>query len=139
MLSEASAGAARTSEGIAEFCRAERLFATSLCLIHLQFCSNDPVSMFSAAAWDGLTTEKPMTVFVAVNGKHLQIEIDDLMLMMLGALSRPYRGLSFRFGTDKDWYLIDDECAANAICFHDGNPRGVEIKKSPYGKSPSCR
>jgi len=38
---------------------------------------------------------------------------DDLMLMMLDALNRPYHGISFRFDREKDWYLTDDGCAAN--------------------------
>lgn len=60
--------------------------------------------------------------------RRTDIAIDDLMLMMLEALGTPYRGLSFRFDRDKDWYLTDEGCAANPACFHDGNPRGVKIK-----------
>ena len=56
------------------------------------------------------------------------IAVDDLMMMMLEALSAPYHGLSFRFDKDKDWYLTDDGCAANPVCFHDDNQRGVKIK-----------
>jgi predicted nucleotidyltransferase component of viral defense system len=56
------------------------------------------------------------------------IHIDDLMMMMLEALGQPYNGLSFRFDKDKDWYLIEEGCAANPVCFHDDNPRGVKIK-----------
>jgi predicted nucleotidyltransferase component of viral defense system len=56
------------------------------------------------------------------------IPIDDLMMMMLEALSVPYHGLSFRFDRDRDWYLTDDGCAANPVCFHDDNHRGVKIK-----------
>jgi predicted nucleotidyltransferase component of viral defense system len=54
--------------------------------------------------------------------------VDDLMMMMLEALSTPYHGLSFRFDRDRDWYLTDDGCAANPVCFHDDNPKGVKIK-----------
>jgi predicted nucleotidyltransferase component of viral defense system len=54
--------------------------------------------------------------------------VDDLMMMMLEALSAPYHGLSFRFDRDRDWYLTDDGCAANPVCFHDDNARGVKIK-----------
>ena len=50
------------------------------------------------------------------------------MIMMLEALSAPYHGLSFRFDRDRDWYLTDDGCAANPVCFHDDNQRGVKIK-----------
>ena len=56
------------------------------------------------------------------------ISIDDLMMMMLEALSAPYHGLSFRFDRDRDWYLTDDGCAANPVCFHDDNQKGVKIK-----------
>jgi len=56
------------------------------------------------------------------------VDIDDLMLMMLDALAEPYHGLSFRFDKDKDWYLTEDGCAANPVCFHDDNRRGVKIK-----------
>lgn len=56
------------------------------------------------------------------------IPVDDLMLTMLDALSAPYHGLSFRFDKDKDWYLTEDGCAANPVCFHDGNKNGVKIK-----------
>jgi predicted nucleotidyltransferase component of viral defense system len=56
------------------------------------------------------------------------IATDDLMLMMLDALSAPYHGLSFRFDKDKDWYMTDDGCAANPVCFHDDNVKGVKIK-----------
>ena len=45
-----------------------------------------------------------------------EIAADDLMLMMLDALSEPYHGLSFRFDKDKDWYLTDEGCAANPVC-----------------------
>ena len=49
-------------------------------------------------------------------------------MMMLEALSAPYHGLSFRFDRDRDWYLTDDGCAANPVCFHDDNQKGVKIK-----------
>ncbi|TXL75144.1 nucleotidyl transferase AbiEii/AbiGii toxin family protein [Vineibacter terrae] len=57
-----------------------------------------------------------------------QISTDDLMLMMLDALQAPYHGLSFRFDKDKDWYLIEEGCAANPVCAHAENERGVKIK-----------
>jgi predicted nucleotidyltransferase component of viral defense system len=60
--------------------------------------------------------------------RRTDIEPDDLMLMMLGALDEPYHGLSFRFDKDKDWYLTDDGCAANPVCFHADNEKGVKIK-----------
>ena len=59
---------------------------------------------------------------------HADISADDLMLMMLDALDRPYHGISFRFDREKDWYLTDDGCAANPVCAHAENERGVKIK-----------
>jgi predicted nucleotidyltransferase component of viral defense system len=56
------------------------------------------------------------------------IGAEDLMLMMLDALERPYHGISFRFDRDKDWYLTDDGCAANPVCAHAENEKGVKIK-----------
>ena len=56
------------------------------------------------------------------------VSADDLMLMMLDALSAPYHGISFRFDKDKDWYLTDDGCAANPVCAHAENEKGVKIK-----------
>jgi len=60
--------------------------------------------------------------------RRTDIHIDELMLLMLDALAQPYHGISFRFDKDKDWYLTDDGCAANPVCFHEGNPKGVKIK-----------
>jgi predicted nucleotidyltransferase component of viral defense system len=57
-----------------------------------------------------------------------EIGAEDLMLMMLDALERPYHGISFRFDRDKDWYLTDDGCAANPVCAHAENEKGVKIK-----------
>jgi len=48
--------------------------------------------------------------------------------MMQDALDRPYHGISFRFDREKDWYLTDDGCAANPVCTHAENERGVKIK-----------
>ncbi len=56
------------------------------------------------------------------------IAVDDLMMMMLEALEHPYHGISFRFDRDKDWYLTDEGCAANPICAHAENEKGVKIK-----------
>ena len=56
------------------------------------------------------------------------IGVDDLMLMMLEAVEHPYHSISFRFDRDKDWYLTDDGCAANPVCAHADNERGVKIK-----------
>jgi predicted nucleotidyltransferase component of viral defense system len=60
--------------------------------------------------------------------RRTDIHVDELMLMMMDALSEPYHGLSFRFDKDKDWYLTDDGCAANPVCFHAENEKGVKIK-----------
>lgn len=60
--------------------------------------------------------------------RRTDIPVDDLMLLMLEALDQPYNGLSFRFDKDKDWYLTDEGCAANPVCFHSENEKGVKIK-----------
>lgn len=60
--------------------------------------------------------------------RRTDLPLDDLMLMLLDALSQPYHGLEFRFDREKDWYLIDEGCAANPVCSHADNPRGVKIK-----------
>ena len=44
------------------------------------------------------------------------------------AVEHPYHGISFRFDRDKDWYLTDEGCAANPVCAHAGNEKGVKIK-----------
>lgn len=56
------------------------------------------------------------------------ISIDDLTLMLLDALVQSYRGIAFRFGKEKDWYLTDDGCAANPVCSHADNEKGIKIK-----------
>jgi predicted nucleotidyltransferase component of viral defense system len=56
------------------------------------------------------------------------ISIDDLTLMLLDALAQPYHGIAFCFSKDKDWYLTDDGCAANPVCSHVGNEKGIKIK-----------
>lgn len=60
--------------------------------------------------------------------RRTDIDIDDLTLMMLEALARPYHGISFRFDKAKDWYQTDESFAVNPVCFHDENPKGVKIK-----------
>lgn len=56
------------------------------------------------------------------------ISDEDLMEMMLDALAQAYHGLSFRFDRDKDWYFTDKGLAANPVCAHAGNEKGVKIK-----------
>ncbi len=53
---------------------------------------------------------------------------DELMLMMLEAVDKPFHGISFSFDRAKDWYLTDEGCAANPICSHPDNQKGVKIK-----------
>jgi predicted nucleotidyltransferase component of viral defense system len=60
--------------------------------------------------------------------KRSDISGDDLMLMLLEALDQPYHGIGFRFDKDKDWYQTDDGFAANPVCSHADNERGVKIK-----------
>ncbi|HEX8625817.1 MAG TPA: nucleotidyl transferase AbiEii/AbiGii toxin family protein [Allosphingosinicella sp.] len=57
-----------------------------------------------------------------------ELSPDDLMMMMLEALSQPYHGINFRFDRDKDWYLTEEGCAANPVCGYDDNVRGIKIK-----------
>src|ERR1035437_8867841 len=59
---------------------------------------------------------------------YTSIEADDLMVMMLDALQEPYHGISFRFDRDKDWYVTDEGIAANPVCYHGDNTKGVKIK-----------
>lgn len=56
------------------------------------------------------------------------LPLDDLMMMMLEALNEPYQGLNFHYEKDKDWYLTEDGCAANPVCCHADNEKGVKIK-----------
>lgn len=56
------------------------------------------------------------------------IDRDGIPVMMLDALAEPYNGIVFRFDKDKDWYLTSDGCAANPVCSHAGNEKGVKIK-----------
>ncbi len=56
------------------------------------------------------------------------ISIDDLTLVLLDVLGQPYHGVEFRFAKDKDWYLTDEGCAANPVCSHADNERGIKIK-----------
>lgn len=56
------------------------------------------------------------------------ISDEDLMEMMLDALGQPFHGLSFRFDRDKDWYFTDNSLAANPVCVHAENDKGVKIK-----------
>jgi Nucleotidyl transferase AbiEii toxin, Type IV TA system len=60
--------------------------------------------------------------------RRTQINDDDLMLMLLDALAEPYDDLSFRFDRDKDWYLTDDGIAANPVCAHADNDKGVRVR-----------
>lgn len=60
--------------------------------------------------------------------RRTEITDEGIMELMLDALSQPYHGLSFRFDRDKDWYFTDRSLAANPVCAHAGNERGVKIK-----------
>jgi nucleotidyltransferase AbiEii toxin of type IV toxin-antitoxin system len=50
------------------------------------------------------------------------------MEMMLDAVGQSYHGLSFRFDRDKDWYFTDNSLAANPVCTHAGNEKGVNVR-----------
>lgn len=60
--------------------------------------------------------------------RRTDITDEGLMEIMLDALGAPYHGLSFRFDRDKDWYFTGRSLAANPVCVHAGNERGVKIK-----------
>jgi hypothetical protein len=49
------------------------------------------------------------------------------MEMILDALNAPYHGIGFKL-EDRDWYLTDDGFAANPVCSHEGNEKGIKIK-----------
>ncbi len=56
------------------------------------------------------------------------ITADDLMLIMLEAVAKPFHGVSFSFDRAKHWYLTDEGCAAIPTCSHADNQKGVKIK-----------
>jgi predicted nucleotidyltransferase component of viral defense system len=60
--------------------------------------------------------------------RRTDITDEGIMELMLDALSQPYHDLTFRFDRDKDWYFTDRSLAANPVCAHAGNERGVKIK-----------
>lgn len=60
--------------------------------------------------------------------RRTDISDEGIMELMLDALGAPYHGLSFRFDRDKDWYFTDKSLAANPVCVHAGNEKGVKIK-----------
>jgi predicted nucleotidyltransferase component of viral defense system len=60
--------------------------------------------------------------------RRTDISDEGIMELMLDALSQPYHGLSFRFDRDKDWYFTDKSLAANPVCVHAGNEKGIKIK-----------
>jgi predicted nucleotidyltransferase component of viral defense system len=59
---------------------------------------------------------------------YTDVSDEDVMEMTLDALGQPYHGVSFRFDRDKDWYFTDTSLAANPVCVHAGNERGVKVK-----------
>ena len=52
---------------------------------------------------------------------------EEVMEMILDALSEPYHGISFKLD-DKDWDFTDDSFFANPVCSHAGNEKGIKIK-----------
>jgi predicted nucleotidyltransferase component of viral defense system len=52
---------------------------------------------------------------------------EQVMEMMLDALSVPYYGISFKID-DKDWGFTDNSYFANPACSHAGNEKGIKIK-----------
>lgn len=66
--------------------------------------------------------------------RRTDIHTDDLVLSMLESLAQPYHGISFRFDREKDWYMIEEGCAAVPVCSHAANERGVKFKLQPVGE-----
>ncbi len=52
---------------------------------------------------------------------------EEIVGLLIDLFHEPYLGLSFALD-DKDIYITDTSCAANPICYHDGNKNGVKIK-----------
>jgi predicted nucleotidyltransferase component of viral defense system len=98
-----------------------QLFMDKVVMDHLAFKGGTMLRKMVFGPRGRLSTDLDFT-------RRTDTPVDDLMMMMLEALSTPYHGLSFRFDRDRDWYLTDDGCAANPVCFHDDNPKGVKIK-----------
>jgi len=64
---------------------------------------------------------------------------EGIMELMLDA-SRSCIAASFRFDRDRDWYFTDDGLAANPVCVHVGNKKGIKIKlQVSLRESPSCQ
>jgi hypothetical protein len=62
---------------------------------------------------------------------------EGLMEMMLDAVGQSYHGLSFRFDRDKDWYFTDNSLAANPVCTHAGNEKGVNVRLEVSLREPA--
>lgn len=60
--------------------------------------------------------------------RRTDIDPDDLLLEIIGALQPRYHGLEFRLERDKEYYVTQDGCAANPLCVHEANKTGVRIK-----------
>jgi predicted nucleotidyltransferase component of viral defense system len=52
---------------------------------------------------------------------------EQVMEMILDALSEPYHGISFTLA-DKDWDFTEGSFFANPVCSHAGNEKGIKIK-----------
>lgn len=50
---------------------------------------------------------------------------EQVMEMILDAMAEPYHSISFN---RDDWYFTDTSFAANPVCSHAGNPKGITIK-----------
>lgn len=98
-----------------------QLFSENGIMDHLAFKGETMLRKMIFGPRGRLSTDLDFTCRTAIS-------TDDLMLMILDALSSPYHGVSFRFDRDKDWYLIEEGCAANPVCTHADNPNGVKIK-----------
>jgi predicted nucleotidyltransferase component of viral defense system len=98
-----------------------QLFYERGLLVHLAFKGGTMLRKMVFGSHGRLSTDLDFT-------RRTDISLDDLMMLMLDALEHTYHGLIFRFDKDKDWYLTVEGCAANPVCSHAENTRGVKIK-----------
>lgn len=98
-----------------------QLFHEKGLMAHLAFKGGTMLRKMAFGKRGRLSTDLDFT-------KRSNISQDDLTVMMLDALAEPYHGVTFDFGRDKDWYLTEDSSAANPICAHPENLKGVKIK-----------
>ena len=55
-------------------------------------------------------------------------DLDDIILDLLALLGKGYRGISFQFEREKDWYVIEEGGSVNPLCLHADNKNGIKVK-----------